>query len=111
MVKRTRSKRGGQTYDPNQASYQNQVPQETNWLNNSWEKISNKANNLYNLIRVPNQTPYVPNQTPYVPNQTPYVPNQSSEQNQEKPWYQFWGGRRRTRSRKNRRTCKKRSRK
>ena len=101
---RTRSKRGGQVFDPNQASFQNQAPQETNWLDNSWEKISGKANNLYNSITGPNQAPSNPNQTPYDPNQT-------SEQNQEKPWYKFWGGRRRTKSRKNRKTCKKRSRK
>jgi len=98
---RTRSKRGGQSYVPNQSYEPNQ---ESNWLDNSWNKIKSSTNNLYNSISGPNQTPYDPNQIQY-------DPNQSSEQNQEKPWYKFWGGRRRTKSRKNRRTCKKRSRK
>ena len=59
------------------------------------------TNNLLNSITGPNQPQYGENQTPYGQNQ----------EIQADPWYKFWGGRRRSKSRKNRKTCKKRDRK
>ena len=99
---KSRSKRGGQVSDPAQVSYPAQASypaqvsdpsQESNWLNNSWDKIKSSTNNLLNSITGPK------------------IQNEASGLNQEKPWYKFWGGRRRTKSRKLQKTRKKRCKK
>jgi hypothetical protein len=107
MVKRTRTKRGGHVYGQNQQYLSNNQygpnQQPNNWvdtISNSANEIKSSANNLYNSITGPNGSQYEQNQMAYGQNQMV---------EKQKPWYQFWGGRRRTKSKKNRRTNKKRS--
>jgi hypothetical protein len=120
MVKRTRSKRGGQLnpeYQVNQPNQPNQVnqpnqPNQPNWVNNGLEtisnsasKISDSASNLFNSITAPKPGSVTVTGTGI--NGSPYDPNVVKEE--PKPWWKIWGGRRRTKSKKNRRSRKKRS--
>ena len=85
---------------------------QSNWINNGLEtisnsasKISDSANNLYNSITGPKPVTGMGPVTGM--NGSPDDPNVVKEE--PKPWWKIWGGRRRTKSRKNRRTRKKRS--
>ena len=65
------------------------------------EKMSGPINSVKQTVVSKPTIPYKPTVV-----SNPIIPSKPIEQNATKPWYQFWGGKKRTSRRKNR-TCKK----